>query len=147
MSYDTDIERWVKTLAIHNFKGCPKLQDHVDYHKVGSWIINLNGNSHWVLFINLGKGRTFYFDSFGVVPPEKIVRMFPHVKFNKTDFQKLSNEDCGQYCVLFLYYCKKLGWEEAMRIYKKHCIGNSRWMMRTLDELIKMHGKGLTVNV
>lgn len=146
MTFDYQLDDWCKKLKIPDYNGTFKLQDDTGYKKKGSYIINLNGQSHWCLLLVDKDGKARWFDSFGVVPPQKIVKLFPKVSWNKTDFQKLTNQDCGQYCVLFDYLCNKYGWKEAEKIFHKHCLGNSRWMMNTLHKLLN-HGKGLTVDV
>ena len=79
------------------------LKDCLDPNRYkGAQIINLGnpniGGSHWTAVYD-GK----YFDSFGLVPPEKLegLEWIPLQKQN----QNFGN--CGQYCILWLYYAKE----------------------------------------
>jgi hypothetical protein len=85
-----------------------ELEDNL---KEGNYIINLeNSNqsgSHWCTFIK-DKDNIFYYDSFGVVPPQNIYDI--SVKNNLNLFyidkhdQNLNATSCGWWCIAFLYY-------------------------------------------
>ena len=68
----------------------------------GAQIINLGNNliggSHWVAVYN-GK----YFDSFGLVPPEKL----DHLEWIPLQIQNQNFGGCGSYAMLWLYYAKE----------------------------------------
>ncbi len=75
----------------------------VDPNYKGMQIINLGnpiiGGSHWVATYN-----GIYFDSFGLVPPQK----FEDAGYEWVPLQ-IQNENygrCGSYAILFLYYAK-----------------------------------------
>lgn len=67
----------------------------------GAQIINLGnpiiGGSHWVASYD-GK----YFDSFGLVPPEKL----DHLEWIPLQIQNENFGRCGSYAILWLYYAK-----------------------------------------
>jgi len=78
------------------------LKDCLDPDKFkGAQIINLGnpsiGGSHWVAVYD-GK----YFDSFGLVPPEKL----DHLEWIPLQKQNHYFGHCGQYSMLWLYYAK-----------------------------------------
>jgi hypothetical protein len=67
----------------------------------GPQIINLGseiiGGSHWTCTYD-GK----YFDSFGLVPPEKL----EHLEWTPLQIQGITEGFCGNWCILWLYYAK-----------------------------------------
>lgn len=71
----------------------------VDPNFKGPQIINLGNpiisGTHWVATYN-GK----YFDSFGMIPPEKL----DHLEWVPLQIQNQNYGRCGQYCILWLYY-------------------------------------------
>jgi hypothetical protein len=85
-----------------------ELEDNL---KEGNYIINLeNSNqsgSHWCTFIK-DKNNIYYYDSFGVVPPQKIYNIAVKNSLNlyyidKHD-QNLDATSCGWWCIAFLYF-------------------------------------------
>jgi len=104
-------------LVFCDFKDC-LANEKLQYNK--SYIINmedeydanglLNGGSHYTCFQVFkypnGKIEKVYFDSFGVAPPEVVVKFMGggHIPYNKKDIQSLMNEACGYYCLAFLYW-------------------------------------------
>jgi len=85
-----------------------ELEDNL---KEGNYIINLeNSNqsgSHWTCFIK-DKNNIYYYDSFGVVPPQNIYNISVKNSLNlyyidKHD-QNLDSTSCGWWCVSFLYF-------------------------------------------
>lgn len=78
------------------------LKDCLDPDKFkGMQIINLGnpniGGTHWIAVYD-GK----YFDSFGLVPPEKL----DHLEWIPLQKQNQNFGHCGSFCVLWLYYAK-----------------------------------------
>jgi len=83
------------------------LQDGYNY------IFNMGNNTHWVALFVQG---TFvaYCDSFGVVPPTKIIKLISRYSqakkleitymYNDMDIQNLQSGYCGEYAFMFLYY-------------------------------------------
>jgi hypothetical protein len=72
-----------------------------------------NTGSHWVcLQVNKyanGKYEPFYFDSYGMPPPEyvkKVVRNTTgqYLPYSTKDIQSLMNNACGFYCLALLHY-------------------------------------------
>lgn len=89
----------------------------IKHHKKQIIIVNMHKPGyksrvgHWVLIVNKGNDECIYFDSFGVVPPEKILKFMRGYKelglidkmiMNKKEIQKMSEDACGWYCLLFL---------------------------------------------
>jgi hypothetical protein len=101
MTTRSDLEFLLTKLGIENFK-VVWLKD-VDTNYKGAQVINLGnpsiGGSHWVAIYD-----NKYFDSFGLVPPEKI----ENAGYEWIPLQKQNQNfgHCGQYSVLWLYYAK-----------------------------------------
>jgi hypothetical protein len=85
-----------------------ELEDNL---KEGNYIINLeNSNqsgSHWTCFIK-DKNNVYYYDSFGVVPPQIIHDISLKNNLNlfyidKHD-QNIDSTSCGWWCIAFLFY-------------------------------------------
>lgn len=84
--------------------------------KPGGYIVNMensvncNGGTHWIaLFLTNERGehKTYYFDSFGVDPPQDVV-MFakswgPDLIHSCKQIQQLNSNFCGQYCLDFIH--------------------------------------------
>lgn len=82
----------------------------------GNYIINMANHdelgTHWIaLIVKNDSNESFYFDSFGIVPPldieERICNNFYHIS-NK-QIQNLDEGYCGQYCLDFLIYMDRYG--------------------------------------
>ena len=79
--------------------------------KEGNYIINLeNSNqsgSHWTCFIK-DKNNVYYYDSFGVVPPQNIydisVKNSLNLYYIDKHDQNLDATSCGWWCIAFLYF-------------------------------------------
>jgi len=70
-----------------------------------SIIVNLDGaigsGTHWVGLYR-GAGYCYYFDSFGLPPPEEIVALCDKLFYSSNQIQKLDSIMCGYYAVVFL---------------------------------------------
>lgn len=68
----------------------------------GPQILNLGSNigyegTHWVCAY-----QNEYFDSFGLAPPNEL----SHLNWTPLQIQKIDEEYCGQYCLMFIHYKK-----------------------------------------
>ena len=79
--------------------------------KQGCYIINLQNHdedgSHWTAFIK-DKNDIYYYDSFGVVPPQNLYDIFiidsTSLYYNTSDDQNFDSTSCGWWSISFLYY-------------------------------------------
>ena len=79
--------------------------------KQGCYIINLQnhdeGGSHWTAFIK-DKNDIYYYDSFGVVPPQNLYDIFiidsNSLYYNTSDDQNFDATSCGWWSIAYLYY-------------------------------------------
>jgi len=80
----------------------------------GNYIINLQnhdeGGSHWTAFIK-DRNDIYYYDSFGVVPPQNLYDVFKIDSHNIYYLDQLNRRDqnidatsCGWWCIAYLYY-------------------------------------------
>lgn len=73
----------------------------------GFSVINLEttrqDGSHWtcVLYTPL---TSYYFDSYGFVPPLELEEVIRPYTYNNTDIQDFDSEACGYYCVAFIKF-------------------------------------------
>jgi hypothetical protein len=87
-------------------------KDDLNYIPEGSTIYNLNGTSHWVALLKDGNDY-FYFDSYGVVPPQMLEDMIMQGSknglycYNTKEIQAINSSSCGFYCVAFLKWLDK----------------------------------------
>lgn len=75
----------------------------------GFYIINLddsNGNgTHWTaLYFQGNPLNSYYFDSFGFVPPLEVERKIKPYLYNDADIQDFNSEACGYYCLAFIKF-------------------------------------------
>jgi hypothetical protein len=102
------------------------MRDEADkINKDGFYIINLDtskGNgSHWTS-LYYHPLQSYYFDSFGFVPPfdvEDIITPYIH---NNKDIQDYDSNACGWYCIAFIKFLndkqnKELGFKEFLRLF------------------------------
>jgi hypothetical protein len=83
----------------------------------GSFILNLDetgaGGSHWVAFFSpKNSSYSYYFDSYGIYPPESVKKYSSSLKkkdiiFNTKQIQSFRSNFCGQYSLVFLYFMQK----------------------------------------
>lgn len=74
--------------------------------KPGNYILLLSPNrhdlnGHWVGLI-VGKSKSYYFDSFGMPPPQVLVDNLKILYYNTEQFQALNHNHCGIYVIEFL---------------------------------------------
>jgi len=66
----------------------------------GNFLINLNGQSHWVAMC-IGKNN-FYYDSYGFPAPENLQNLMGNYTWSDTQIQDINSTACGYFCVAFL---------------------------------------------
>jgi len=73
--------------------------------------------SHWVAVYPIDRRNIYYFDSFGIIFPSIIPKLTKKyfkngegdIIYNLKEIQHITSGFCGEYCILFLYYCNKKG--------------------------------------
>ena len=85
------------------FNGC-YIKDKLPRRlKNGSYIINLNGHSHWTALVKNGPDF-YYFDSFGMPCPTEVEERCGDIIWSDVDIQAISSSSCGWYCIAFVRY-------------------------------------------
>ena len=99
-----ELLKYVKLLNIKNFRGVfmrdalPKKRSK----QTEAAIVNLDSNdsqgTHWVCFYGNN-----YFDSFGLPPPDEVVKYMPHpIYYNSNEIQDRASVICGHLCLYVL---------------------------------------------
>jgi len=109
------------------------MRDEADkINKDGFYIINLDTSkgigSHWTS-LYYHPLKSYYFDSFGFVPPfdvEDIISPYIH---NNKDIQDFDSDACGYYCIAFIKFLndkenKELGFKEFLRLFSNKTTEN-----------------------
>ncbi len=98
----------------------------------------LNRGSHWTCFqvakYPNGVAECFYFDSYGVGPPQIVCKSVERdfgcgIYHNKKDIQSLMSEVCGYYCLAYLHFIN------ASPYASKHLITDSDTFLDMFDDL------------
>ena len=97
-----DLNEMLKKFNIYNVKIMSK--DEKYDNKYNKYIINMDNNNgkgtHWVGLI-----ENYYFDSFGLKPPNIISDLFNgKYYYNDTQYQFLQSNNCGWYVFYFILY-------------------------------------------
>lgn len=155
MTTETQLSRMAEKLKIHDFRGIRYIRNVKSFSKEGNYILQMKAPTkiergvlltkhglqiqtipsddpaHWVAFMNKD-GKYWYFDPFGFPPPEAIKKHFRDVVYNKNQYQKLYNECCGEYCIMFLFYFSKKGWDGAIKVFNENYSHNSEKLINQL---------------
>ena len=104
---DTDIKDILKSQGI-KIKGVYMKDQLPAKLKTGFYVINLQssfvGNgTHWTTFYYSPK-HSYYFDAFGMIPPEHIHYMIHPYTYNDKQIQNIKSTACGYYCVSFILF-------------------------------------------
>ena len=114
---DRDIQLYVKKLKIKNFRGVfmrNALPARVRLKECA--VINLDNfdgsGSHWIAYWK-NKSTTYYFDSYGNLPPPSELISYltvgntSNILYNYNRYQEDGTFICGQLCLIFLYQMSK----------------------------------------
>jgi hypothetical protein len=99
-----EINQLMKHYGIKQYHGC-FIKDRLPMKlKNGFYVINLNGNSHWV---GLCKDKTkyYYFDSYGFIAPAEVEhRISKEYIWSDKDIQTMASSACGFYVTAWIRY-------------------------------------------
>jgi hypothetical protein len=125
------------------FNGC-FTKDDLPYIPQGNTIYNLNGQSHWVAMVR-DKDNYFYFDSYGVVPPQLLEDLIMEGSndglycYNTKEIQAINSSSCGFYCIAFLKWMhakqKYKAFQDFLNLFTDQYQKNEE----ILHELLKVH--------
>ena len=107
----------------------------------GFYIINLdnsNGNgTHWTsLFYH--PLNSYYFDSYGFVPPLEVEQKIRPYIYNDADIQDFNSEACGYYALAFIKFLndkanKEVAFKEFLRLFKSNTKENDNILKKYLN--------------
>ena len=113
-----DIMRIIQSQGVNDFNGVYMKDQLPDKLERGSYIVNLQsskdgGGTHWVC-LYYTPNFSYYYDSFGFVPPLEIQnKIIPYI-YNDMEIQDIDSTACGFYCVaLVLFLNKKMNIERG----------------------------------
>jgi hypothetical protein len=113
-----DIMRIIQSQGVDDFNGVYMKDQLPDKLERGSYIVNLQsskdgGGTHWVCLYHT-PNFSYYYDSFGFVPPLEIQnKIIPYI-YNDMEIQDIDSTACGFYCVaLVLFLNKKMNIERG----------------------------------
>ena len=105
---------WVKKLWIKNFKGVYSRDNLLEISSCG--VLNLDDSSgegtHWVCWTSLRK-KTFYFDPYGLPPPEEF-RSEVLISYNDIQYQHKLSVLCGYFCLFVLKQIQDYDWYDVL---------------------------------
>lgn len=103
-----------------------------ELNKDGFYIINLdtsdNSGTHWTA-LYYHPLNSYYFDSFGFVPPLEVEEKIKPYLYNNTDIQDFNSKACGWYCIAFIKFLhnktnKEIAFKEFLKLFKNKTIEN-----------------------
>ena len=98
----------------------------------GFYIVNLDKTTgqgtHWTC-LYYHPLKSYYFDSFGFVPPEEIENIIIPYNHNNKDIQDYDSDACGYYCIAFINFLndkqnKEMAFNEFIHLFKKKTTDN-----------------------
>ena len=106
-----DLLNWVKKLGIKHFRGVYSrdgLPKQIKKDECG--IINLDSQlgpgTHWVAYRNVESTYCEYFDSFGLIMPNKVIKYLmtsgKQIFYSGDEIQERDSVLCGYWCLYYL---------------------------------------------
>jgi len=98
----------------------------------GFYIINLDKSkgkgTHWTS-LYYHPLKSYYFDSFGFIPPKEIEEIIIPYNHNDKDIQDYDSDACGYYCIAFIKFLndkqnKEMAFNEFIRLFSKKTTDN-----------------------
>ena len=112
-----------------------------ELNKDGFYIINLdnsNGNgTHWTS-LYFHPLNSYYFDSYGFVPPLEVEQKIKTYKYNDADIQDFDSKACGYYALAFIKFLydktnKEVAFKEFLRQFKNNTKENDNILQKYLN--------------
>lgn len=106
-----DIIKIIQSQGVDDFNGVfmkDKLPERLDR---GSYVINLQSSddgfgTHWVALYHTPT-FSYYYDSYGFVPPLEVQEKIIPYMYNDMEIQDLDSTACGFYCIAFILFLHK----------------------------------------
>ena len=128
---NTDLEKLINVmrLPLNNIIMRDETKEIIDD---GFYIINLdtskNEGTHWTCLYHHPL-KSYYFDSFGFVPPYEVEKIIIPYNYNNKDIQDYNSDACGWYCLAFIKFIydknnKEEAFKEFLKLFSKKTIDN-----------------------
>ena len=107
----------------------------------GFYIINLdssnNPGTHWTS-LYFHPLNSYYFDSFGFVPPLEVEQKIKPYIYNDADIQDFNSEACGYYALAFIKFLndktnKEIAFKEFLNLFKNNKKENDTILKKYLN--------------
>lgn len=120
----------IKDILVKKFDKTPKKK-----LKKGNYLINISDDddgTHWTGMI-INDNECFYFDSFGMPPPEYVIEKIPsamkkNFHLNRKQIQDYDSDACGLFCLAFF---------TAFLLDASGTKSRNKYMLDYLDKLFK----------
>ena len=132
----------LESQGVDDFQGIYMTDQLPDKLQRGSYIVNLakstNSNgTHWVCLYHTPT-FSYYFDSFGFVPPLEVEEKIKPYLYNDKDIQDLNSKACGWYCIAFIKFLhnksnKEIAFKEFLKLFKNKTIENDDILHKYLE--------------
>jgi len=137
---DIDIKNFANQykLPLENILMRDEIKNHL---KVGFYVINLDTSddegTHWTVCY-AHPLKSYYFDSYGFVPPLELEQKIKPYIYNDKDIQDWNSEACGWYCIAFIkFLCDKMDKDIAYKEFLKLFSNNTKENDKILKEYLE----------
>jgi hypothetical protein len=137
---DIDIKNFAiqKKLPLESILMRDEIKDHL---KTGFYVINLDTSdqkgTHWTVCY-AHPLKSYYFDSYGFVPPLELEQKIKPYIYNDKDVQDWNSEACGWYCIAFIKFLydkldKEIAYKEFLKLFSKNTKENDKILKEYLE--------------
>ena len=139
---DLNIRNYVEKLKLplENILMRDEIKDNLH---VGFYIINLdtsnNEGTHWTVCY-AHPLKSYYFDSYGFLPPLELERKIKPFLYNDKDIQDWNSEACGWFCIAFIKFLydksdKEMAFKEFLKLFSNNTKENDKKLKEYLKDL------------
>ena len=96
---------------------------------------------HWVALFVTKTNEIEFFDSYGLPPPQKLLKMVRQwsrkISWNKIKFQNYTSNVCGLYAVYYLHF-KSYNWtlRQIQNHFSKNAFENDKYVKKAIKSMI-----------
>ncbi len=140
---DFDITKIIQKLKLplDNILMRDEIKDNLN--GAGFYIINLdvskNDGTHWTACF-CHPLKSFYFDSYGFIPPSELEHKIKPYMYNDKDIQDWHSEACGWFCIAFIKFLhdkndKETAYKEFLKLFSSNTKENDKKLKEYLKEV------------
>ena len=135
---DIDIKNFAiqKKLPLESILMRDEIKDHL---KTGFYVINLDTSDQKGTTVCYAHPlKSYYFDSYGFVPPLELEQKIKPYIYNDKDVQDWNSEACGWYCIAFIKFLydkldKEIAYKEFLKLFSKNTKENDKILKEYLE--------------